>query len=71
MTSLEDRMKNDPMEGQVVTPCATCSRRNANGMTCEAFPKGIPDAILDGQNDHTKPFPGDHGLLYRPIRSAA
>ena len=26
-------------------------------ITCRAFPNGIPDEILSGETDHTKPLP--------------
>lgn len=32
---------------------------------CEAFPKGIPDAIAYNEFDHHDPFPGDHGMRYQ------
>jgi len=54
--------------------CMTCKHfdRGANhmGLTCKAYPypdTTIPDEILDGEHDHHKPFPGDHGILYDPI----
>lgn len=31
---------------------------------CRAFPKGIPDEIAYGDNDHTKPYPGNQGIQY-------
>jgi hypothetical protein len=31
---------------------------------CSAFPKGIPVEIVDGRNDHTRPFKGDGGVRY-------
>ncbi len=33
---------------------------------CEAFPDwpGIPGEILYGNNPHTDPYPGDHGIRY-------
>jgi len=33
-------------------------------MRCEAFPEGVPSAILLNQVDHHLPFPGDHGLMF-------
>jgi hypothetical protein len=39
--------------------------------TCTAFPKGIPRAIAWGNNDHTKPYPGDHGIQYEKRRESA
>jgi hypothetical protein len=32
--------------------------------TCYAFPTGIPPAILDGKDDHTKPQEGDDGITF-------
>jgi len=34
--------------------------------TCEAFPKGIPKAIMMEVHDHALPFEGDNGLLFEP-----
>jgi hypothetical protein len=35
-------------------------------MTCNAFPKGIPDKIIDGEQQHTSPIEGDHGIIFEP-----
>ena len=32
---------------------------------CTAFPTGIPPEIAYGDNPHTKPYPGDHGIQYQ------
>jgi hypothetical protein len=32
---------------------------NISTWAYKAFPGGIPDKIIDGEFDHTKPFPGD------------
>lgn len=31
---------------------------------CKAFTEGIPDVIAYGDNPHTTPFPGDHGIQF-------
>lgn len=46
--------------------CVDCLyfRMESQGITCDAFPEGIPDAILMG-SDHTAPYPGDGGVRFR------
>jgi hypothetical protein len=31
---------------------------------CDVFPDGIPDEICQGDNNHTKPYPGDNGIHF-------
>lgn len=36
---------------------------------CAAFPKErIPLPIWLGENDHTRPYPGDKGIRFTPLR---
>ena len=36
-------------------------------LACDAYPKGIPDEILDNEVDHREPVKGDRGLRFEPI----
>ncbi len=46
--------------------CTTCKHFSIREgkLRCEAFPKGIPDAIFLGGVDHKKPYKGDNGIQY-------
>jgi hypothetical protein len=35
------------------------------GLKCKAFPDGIPDEILSGDNIHDAPFEGDNGITFK------
>ena len=37
--------------------CDFCKNIIKKGKTCNAFPKGIPNEIIDGKNLHQKPLP--------------
>lgn len=45
--------------------CDACIHRKSP-YTCEAFPDGIPDAIIIEGKDHRKPFKGDGGIRFKP-----
>ena len=54
-------------EFEVSVQCLACSNLNDIAITCKAFPKGIPEKILSGNYDHTKPFDGDNGIQFRKL----
>jgi len=45
--------------------CNRCHHYRGYGK-CAAFPDRIPDAILDDEHDHHKPYPGDNGIRFEP-----
>ena len=53
--------------------CLVCDRvHNPEApSTCDAFPMGIPTAILTGEFVHTKAMDGDRGLLFKPFTKEA
>ena len=52
------------------TQCARCIFRFSGKSVCVAFPRGIPTDLLEGQFDHTKPYPGDGGIRFLPSRES-
>lgn len=48
--------------------CESC--KHFRGLTCTAFPRGIPSAIQGGQAGHLDPMPGDNGIQYEPSAEA-
>lgn len=48
-----------------IPACGTCKWKHSGSATCTAFPNGIPDFILDGENQHLKPVPGNQGIQYQ------
>ena len=66
MRSLEERWKKDKLDFEVLTPCVECKHR-ITGLTCAAYPGGIPQMILIGAEQHRTPLPGDHGIQFEQI----
>ena len=47
--------------------CIECKHfhsKNLAGITCDAFPNGIPSDIVDNVIEHTKPYKGDNGIQF-------
>ena len=43
----------------------TDKSRKTDRPACKAFPKGIPDEILNAEVLHDKSYPGDNGIRYK------
>lgn len=48
--------------------CLACRhyRKATPGLTCAAYPLGIPAEILNNHVDHRQPYAGDQGIQFDP-----
>lgn len=47
--------------------CFSCKHFNEETSTCKAFKGDIPDEILYGNNNHSKPLPDqDNDIVFEP-----
>ena len=54
----------------VCLECKHLDRNNFDGVTCNAFPEGIPEEILVLGNKHSKPLPEqDNDIVFEPIEN--
>lgn len=50
--------------------CSNLDRDNLQiGLYCKAFPEGIPEEILSGENSHTEPLPKQENKIVFEILS--
>ena len=58
------------MNDELLSICWWCKHRHSAAMrktlwqTCDAFPDGIPQEILNYEFDHRTPHPNDHGIQF-------
>ncbi|TQD23543.1 hypothetical protein [Methanolobus vulcani] len=64
---LDDSVLDDIFFSPVCTKCMHLHFTADMKHTCDAFPDGIPEEIWKGDNDHTKPYSGDNGLLFEVV----
>lgn len=61
----------ETLPGQDAPQCAYCAHvtkmgtLDGKGWTCEAFPGGVPESIVQGIDSHEIPFPGDRGIRFQ------
>jgi hypothetical protein len=50
--------------------CFKCKNFNQIAGGCKAFPDDIPNEILSGENDHSKPLPEQkNNIIFEPIKT--
>jgi len=50
----------------IISQCALCQNKHEGKLTCEAFPDGIPDEIIQNKKLHIEPIIGDNGIRFKP-----
>lgn len=57
----------DPVRPPLYSPvCVLCAHHAGKYRRCAAFTDEIPLEIWNGDNPHTAPYEGDHGLRFQP-----
>lgn len=51
-------------QAPICVDCIHLHEDDKEGFRCDAFLEGIPFSILWSEYDHTKPYPGDHGIQF-------
>jgi hypothetical protein len=57
--------------GGICHLCRHLDRNAPVGMSCAAFPRGIPFPVRIGVFDHRNPHPADGGIQFEPTDEAA
>ena len=65
-TKIDDSVFAIPVFSSVCSLCAHLHPKAKRG--CAAFPEEIPMEIWMGENPHTAPYPGDHGIQFQDVR---
>jgi hypothetical protein len=65
------RERRQPALSLVCSLCVYFDDSKISAQRCKAFPNGIPDEIWLGDDDHTKPYPGDNGIRFERVKITA
>ena len=59
----------ETVKSSISSVCAFCKHwKKESWYSCDAFEK-IPEDIWEAKNNHTKPYPGDNGILFEAVNS--
>jgi len=51
----------------IIAPLCMWCRHKGEGFVCAAFPRRIPEEIVESTVLHVEPFVGDKGIQFEPI----
>lgn len=52
----------------IMVDCCECVYKSMVAATCDAFPQGIPKAILTGKLSHREYIEGDNGIKFKRVK---
>ena len=63
-------MERNKAKRFVAPICFGCVHyKGGSSYKCKAFPDGIPDVILVGENDHSEPLPEqENDIVFEPLK---